>query len=162
MIGMFFIGLAVGVLAAVPVAWGWSRRTAARVRQLEQRARSAERLAELGTMTSGLAHEIKNPLSTVGLNTQLVQEDLAELQAVLPSDLPGPAADASERIGRVSRRVQTVRREAHRLRDILEDFLRFAGRVELDLQPTDLNGVVEELTDFFEPQASEMGGAAAL
>ena len=157
MFGLFFIGLAVGVLAAVPVAWGWSRRTAARVRQLEQRARTAERLAELGTMTGGLAHEIKNPLSTVGLNTQLVQEDLAELQAVLPSDLPGAAAGAPERIGRVSRRVQTVRREADRLRDILEDFLRFAGRVELDLQPTDLNAVVEELTDFFEPQANEMG-----
>ena len=157
MLGLFFIGLAVGTLAAVPVAWGWSKRTAARVRQLEQRARTAERLAELGTMTGGLAHEIKNPLSTVGLNIQLVQEDLDELREALGDDLPGPAAGAGERLGRVSRRIDTVRREADRLRDILEDFLRFAGRVELDLHPTDLNAVVEQLTDFFQPQAEEMG-----
>ncbi len=37
---------------------------------LERRTRQAERLAELGTLTGGLAHEIKNPLSTVQLNLQ--------------------------------------------------------------------------------------------
>ena len=43
---------------------------------LERRTRQAERLAELGTLTGGLAHEIKNPLSTVQLNLQLLREDL--------------------------------------------------------------------------------------
>ena len=38
---------------------------------------SAQRLAEVGTLTGGLAHEIKNPLSTVLLNLQLMQEYLA-------------------------------------------------------------------------------------
>src|SRR6516225_7024609 len=53
-------------------------RAAARRRaiRLETRAQSAQRLAELGTLTGGLAHEIKNPLSTVLLNLQLLQEDL--------------------------------------------------------------------------------------
>ena len=69
-----------GTVAAVPAAAVWSRRTERRVRRLEERARAAERLAELGTLTGGLAHEIKNPLSTLGLNVQLVQEDLSDLE----------------------------------------------------------------------------------
>jgi signal transduction histidine kinase len=39
------------------------------------------------------------------------------------------------------------------LRDILDDFLRYAGRIELDRRPTDLNNVLDELVDFFAPQA---------
>jgi signal transduction histidine kinase len=144
------MGFGLGLLAAVPAAWWWSRRASLRGLLLERRALAAERLAELGTMTSGLAHEIKNPLSTIGLNVQLVQEDLAELQPRL-ADHP-PAAD---QLTRTRRRIDGLHRETDRLRHILEDFLRFAGRVELDPQPTDLNQLCDELIDFFQPQADE-------
>ncbi|MFP4145265.1 MAG: two-component system sensor histidine kinase NtrB [Phycisphaeraceae bacterium] len=146
------IGILLGVLATVPAAYVWNRRTERRVRQLEQRTRSAERLAELGTLTGGLAHEIKNPLSTVGLNIQLLQEDLQEIA----DDAPEGALPA-ERMQRVQRRFNSLHRETQRLREILEDFLRFAGRVELDREPTDLNGLVDELCDFYEPQARAAG-----
>src|SRR6185369_12462046 len=46
-----------------------------------------------------------------------------------------------------------VHRETSRLKDILDDFLRYAGRIELDLRPVELNGLLEELVDFFTPQA---------
>lgn len=100
-------------------------------------------------MTGGLAHEIKNPLSTIGLNVQLIQEDLA------PPEHGGDPGVDEEKLSRVRRRMEGLHREAQRLRDILEDFLRFAGRVELDLHPTDLNEVCSELIDFFQPQADE-------
>jgi len=145
----FSLGIALGVLLTVPVAWWWTRRTERRVRLAEARARANDRLAEMGTMTGGLAHEIKNPLSTIGLNVQLLGEDLEELKRHAP-----PGALDDEHLGRVRRRFETVRREAHRLRDILEDFLRFAGRVELDRAPMDINRLVDELVDFFEPQAA--------
>ncbi len=145
-----FIGIAVGLLLSIPLALFWGRRTERRVRSLEQRARAAERLAELGTLTGGLAHEIKNPLSTVGLNVQLLQEDVAEL-----SREEGLSESQHDGLGRVQRRLESLSRETLRLRDILEDFLRFAGRVELDPQPTDLHVMIEELIDFFEPQARE-------
>ena len=105
---------------------------------LERRAREAERLAELGTLTSGLAHEIKNPLSTVQLNLQLLSEDLD------PRDIHQQ---------RVVHRLGVVQRETGRLREILDDFLRFAGKMELDRKPVDLNDLLEELVDFFAPQA---------
>jgi signal transduction histidine kinase len=145
-----FLGLGIGVLASIPVAAVWGRRTERRVRQLELRARAAERLAELGTLTGGLAHEIKNPLSTVGLNVQLLQEDVQDL-----SQDGGLSESHHEGLGRVHRRLESLSRETHRLRDILEDFLRFAGRVELDTHPIDIHDMIGELIDFFEPQANE-------
>jgi len=55
------------------------------------------------------------------------------------------------------RRLGGLGREAVRLREILEDFLRFAGRIELDRQQTDINALVDELAVFFEPQAADAG-----
>ena len=105
---------------------------------LERRTRHAERLAELGTLTGGLAHEIKNPLSTVQLHLQLLREDL-------PEDHPG--------FSRLSSRLGTVQQETARLREILDDFLRYAGRIELDRKEIDLKELLGELVDFFAPQA---------
>jgi len=146
----FFLGIAVGLLIAIPGAWAFSRRTERKVIELQRQARSNERLAEQATMTRGLAHEIKNPLSTIGLNVQLLQEDAADIERAA-SDQPAIA----EQAGKVRRRLGTLGREAVRLREILEDFLRFAGRIELDKQQTDINALVDELAVFFEPQASE-------
>lgn len=148
----FLIGIACGILLTVPLVMFAARRTERRVRLLERRARSAERLAEIGTMTSGLAHEIKNPLSTIGLNAQLIQEDLSDVAHALPDDLA-----TQQHIGRVQRRFDSLTRETHRLRDILEDFLRFAGRMKLDLAPADINELVNELADFFSAQANASG-----
>jgi signal transduction histidine kinase len=109
-----------------------------RYERLQKRARESERLAELGTLTGGLAHEIKNPLSTVQLNLQLLGEDLDPDNSAFP---------------RLSSRLRTVQKETARLRDIVDDFLRYAGRMELVKQPVELNGLLEELVDFFSPQA---------
>lgn len=135
------LGLVAGAVLTALVTSVRLRKQLALVRRAERRARSAERLAELGSMTSGLAHEIKNPLSTIGLNIQLLAEGIAEL---------GGDLDAR---GRLERRVGSLHREIDRLRDILTDFLEFAGEKKLDTRPTDLNAMIDELADFFHPQA---------
>ncbi len=139
------IGLGLGAAGMIPLAILAARRTERRVRRLEQRARSAERLAELGTLTGGLAHEIKNPLSTIGLNLQLIRETLDDADIAQPQR------------GRLQRRIDSLNDEAQRLRDILEDFLRFAGRMQLEREPTRLNRLVDELVDFYAPQAEQSG-----
>ncbi len=135
-------GLAAAVLMRLRRHWRRMRRTLSRMRAATRRRRarwrSVQRLAELGTLAGGLAHEIKNPLSTVLLNLQLLQEDLD------PAD---PA------YSRFRARLGTVSREASRLREILDDFLRFAGKIELRRKEVDLNVLLEELVDFFTPQA---------
>lgn len=116
-----------------------------RVAAAERHAAEAARNAEIASMTRGLAHEIKNPLSTVALNAQLLREEI----------LDSPLAD-EERAG-MARRVDTLAREAARLRDILSDFLRYAGRLQLDRRPCDVREVAAEIADFFMPQAEQAG-----
>ena len=125
----------VGCAVSMAAAGVWAYR---RLVLLERRAVRAERLAELGTLTGGLAHEIKNPLSTIVLNLQLLEEDIE----------PGNPAGA-----RVANRLHVVQREAVRLREILDDFLRYAGKIELNREPIELNALLDELVDFFSPQA---------
>lgn len=150
----FWFGFAAGILLTIPLAAIASRRTAGRVRRLEKQAQSAQRLAELGTLTGGLAHEIKNPLSTIGLNVQLIEEDLGELAELHRGEGESPGSDSVGRLARIERRFEALARETKRLRDILDDFLRFAGRVKLDRVETDINALVGELADFFAPQAA--------
>jgi signal transduction histidine kinase len=139
----------VGAAVAWIVSWTLQR---ARLAEREERARAAERravesqqLAELGTMSSGLAHEIKNPLSTVVLNAQLLREDI--LDAPLDTD---------QSAGMV-RRVDALVRETDRLRDILTDFLQYAGRMKVDRERIDLREVAVDLVDFLHAQAAQSG-----
>ena len=138
--GSFGMGLLAGWLSSLVIFAFAARYAYQRFVRLQKRTTQAERLAELGTLTGGLAHEIKNPLSTVGLNLQLLREDLN------PRD---PA------FTRLSNRLNTVQRETARLKDILDDFLRYAGKLEVEKKPTDLNQILEELVDFFHPQAQQ-------
>jgi signal transduction histidine kinase len=108
-----------------------------RLRREGERLARLSQLAEMGKLAAGLAHELKNPLSTLKLNLQLMEEDLAVL----------PGAERS------LQRVATLKKEADRLRQTLDDFLRFAGRIELRLEAVSINGLVEELLDFVHPQA---------
>ena len=108
-------------------------------RRLAARARGTEHFRELGQLTGGLAHEIKNPLSTINMNLKLLTEDLLHHDDELHS--------------RWLRRLEAVQHETQRLHTILDDFLRYAGKHELQLQDDDLRRVVEDLTDFFTPQA---------
>jgi signal transduction histidine kinase len=121
------------------------RMSVAREQVAQRRAQAAEHLAEIGSMTGGLAHEIKNPLSTIGLNAQLLKEAIED-----------SAIDDGEK-QRLVRRIEALGRETERLRGILEDFLEYAGELRLSPAPASINQLVEELTDFFAPTAESAG-----
>jgi signal transduction histidine kinase len=113
-----------------------------RLRREAERVERLKHLAEMGNLAAGLAHELKNPLSTLKLNLQLLEEDLAAL--------PGGAGEVGQRS---LTRLATLKKEADRLRQTLDDFLRYAGRIELRPEVAPLNALVEELIDFLLPQA---------
>jgi len=144
-IGMLVLGLLLGGVVAYIVGARRVRLSIAREHHAQRRARAAERLAEIGSMTGGLAHEIKNPLSTIGLNAQLLKEGIEDA-----------GLDDAER-QRLVRRIEALGRETERLRGILEDFLEYAGELRLSIAPTHLNTIVEELADFFSPMATGAG-----
>ena len=97
--------------------------------------------AEITQLAGGLAHEIKNPLSTMSLNLDLLVEDFRGAE--------------TQRDRRVLKKLERVRKETGRLNDIVEDFLRFAKVQDLRTEPTDLNALVDDLRDFCEPHAVE-------
>jgi signal transduction histidine kinase len=104
-------------------------------------------LEELGKLTGGLAHEIKNPLSTIKVNLKLISENLDRMD----SGQTGPKNE--QWIAGTRRKISVVQKEADRLEQTLDSFLRYIGRSELNLSSTDINEVVSDMVDFYSPQA---------
>jgi signal transduction histidine kinase len=102
-----------------------------------------DRYNEIARLAGGLAHEIKNPLSTISLNMELLAEDFSD------SDSP--------RDRRALRKVEVVQRECRRLQDLLDDFLNFTKGRQLKQVPSDLNEQVRRVLDFVQAQAKEAG-----
>lgn len=118
----------------------------------EQTSQAVQKLmdqyTEIARLAGALAHEIKNPLSTIRLNMELLAEDIdAENQKQGPT----PAQR------RAAKRIDLVHRECQRLQDLLDDFLNYAKVRHLQLKSTDLNAEINEALDFFAPEAAEAG-----
>lgn len=105
--------------------------------------RLLDQYTEIARLAGGLAHEIKNPLSTIRLNMELLAEDLEEPQT------------PSQR--RAVKRVEVVRKECDRLQALLDDFLNYAKVRRLQLEPSDLNHQIEDVLEFFAPEAAAGG-----
>lgn len=108
-----------------------------------ERKRLLAQYAEIATLAGGLAHEIKNPLSTIGMNLELMAEEIAE------SDLP--------RTRLLLKKIQTIQQECGHLEEVLNAFLQFARVGQLELVPADLNQLLREFIDFYQPQAKDHG-----
>jgi signal transduction histidine kinase len=100
-----------------------------------------DQYTEIARLAGGLAHEIKNPLSTIRLNMELLAEDFAQ--------------DDSPRCRRALAKIDVVQRECQRLQDLLDDFLNFAKVRQVRLVPSDLNEQVRRVLEFFRPLADE-------
>ncbi|MFQ5423495.1 MAG: PAS domain-containing sensor histidine kinase [Phycisphaerae bacterium] len=109
-----------------------------------------EQIVEISAIAGGLAHEIRNPLSTLQVNLQLLDEDWRAIESLDPGGGPVDARDVARRS---RKRLASLLGEARRLERILDDFLRFVRQRELRATPQDINRVIGELVDFYRPQA---------
>lgn len=145
------IALLLGLMVGAVGAWTLSRRQRAVVAEeisteptpLGDLGNPVERLAELANLTGGLAHEIRNPLSTLKVNLQLLSEEWR--------DVSEPGAEAVAR--RSLAKIDHLRTEVDRLQDILDDFLAYIGRQEFHAERVDINELVDDMVVFFRPQA---------
>ncbi len=97
----------------------------------------------MGRLLGVLAHEIKNPLSTIKINLQLIDEELQD----------GHSEDIAGRLERARRKLAVIDKEAGRLEQILDGFLRYADRTKPQMTNIDVNGLLSDMVDFFLPQA---------
>jgi signal transduction histidine kinase len=105
-----------------------------RSRRLEAEAQMADRLAYVGTLASGLAHEIRNPLNAMNMNLQMLEEEL---------HAGGCPPDAETETLLVS-----TKGEVRRLETLVTDFLAYARPMEPRLEPRDINQTVDEVVRF--------------
>jgi signal transduction histidine kinase len=104
-------------------------------KQIENELRHAERLASLGRLVAGVAHEVRNPLATIRLRLQMARRE----------------ANSS----RLAESCAVALEEVERLNGMVNRLLTFARPVQLHLQSTDLRSLVEERVECFREQASK-------
>lgn len=112
--------------------------------------RAPDKRELLVRLAAGLAHEIKNPLSTMAINLALMEEDLGKNRS---SDAP----ELSAREKRIDKRVRTLQREIQRLETIVEDFLRYARGGQINRAPADLGQLVRDALEFVELEDARQG-----
>jgi two-component system sensor histidine kinase HydH len=122
----------------VKQAEGILERRAAEQMALETQLHQTERLAALGEMTAGVAHEIRNPLGIISSTAELLKERLARYEPQ-------------------NRLAQIIVEEANRLNMKVTEFLDFSRPRVPNLRPCNLEGVLDRSLEFLAPEIDRRG-----
>ncbi|MBN1525342.1 MAG: PAS domain S-box protein [Spirochaetales bacterium] len=109
----------------------------------EARLRRAESLASLTTLAAGVAHEIKNPLGSIGIHLQLSQKEMKGKKNI--------------KTDTISHNLEIIAEEVERLNRIVVDFLFAVRPMNIQLELTNINHVIRELVEFLKFELAEAG-----
>lgn len=109
----------------------------------EARLRRAESLASLTTLAAGVAHEIKNPLGSIGIHTQLIAKLVSELE------------DEEQAV--IAGYLEVIDEEIERLNKIVVDFLFAVRPMDIQPEPGNLNEILRELFNFVRFELEQAG-----
>jgi len=116
------------------------------VRDLKERMRRADRLATLGMIAAGIAHEVKNPLVGIRGAAQLMRSELLEEKA----PAPGPGKSFTEYL-------DVILKESDRLNKVLEGILDFTRIKPREMKPSNIHSVLDHVLLLNEESARERG-----
>jgi two-component system NtrC family sensor kinase len=111
----------------------------AKIAEANRQLLMTERLATIGKMAAHVTHEVRNPLSSIALNLELLQEELG-----------GGNAE-------VKNLLQAIQREVERLTALSEQYLSMARKQPPELLPEDLQRIVEATLAFSRPELERSG-----
>ena len=112
-------------------------------RAVESLVSYSQKLAALGRLTSGLTHEVKNPLNAMRIHLELLRARLAQ------SGHPAPPE--------IAENIDVIAHEIQRLDRVVQGFLRFARPQDLRLAPVDVNTVLSDVARLARPEAARAG-----
>ncbi|MCD6506144.1 PAS domain-containing protein [Candidatus Poribacteria bacterium] len=110
---------------------------------LQSRIRRADTLAALGRITASLAHEIKNPLSGISINLELLEETLHD--------------EKLENGEEVREYIKVIAGEIKRLEDLVKNLSRFVKPPTMRLETLDLNDVLNRVLNLVKIEARDQG-----
>jgi signal transduction histidine kinase len=114
------------------------------LRHIQSLVDYSRKLADLGKLTSGVAHEVKNPLNAMSIHLELLRQKLHD---------PSPE---------VARSLEVLGGEIHRLDRVVQGFLRFLRPQTLQLVPLDLNKLLGEVAHLAQMQGAHGGVSIVL
>lgn len=133
-------GSALFAAAAVHVLCGRIRATSAERGCLSEQLVQSQKLAVLGELSSGIAHEINTPLAVIGQEAELLRADLQDLE-------PGPLRE------RLARRLDSVETQVRRCGDITHGMLQLVRKSAPVCQPAALADLCEDMALLAEREA---------
>ncbi len=128
-------------------------RDLAALGEVESTLRYSRKLAALGRLTAGVAHEVKNPLNAMTIHLELLKGKLAPARAHVGagSDEPAPpTADQTAALDHVS----VIGGEIRRLDQVVQGFLKFMRPEDLKLQPVNVGELLQGIARVVEPDAA--------
>ena len=117
--------------------------TLSRLQTTQNQLLESERMATVGRLSLRIAHEVRNPISAIELNAEMLQDIVRER----------PGDDMNEAKGLVS----AIRDQVNALDQLTEEYLAFARFPRPHFEEESINHLVEELADFVRPVASRQG-----
>jgi signal transduction histidine kinase len=120
-----------------------ARQSYQELKDAQQRTMRTEKMAVLGTFAAGLAHEVRNPLNSIGLQLSLLERRIGRVEARVGREMTGLT--------------RIIHEEVQRLDSLVGDFLLFSRTDRLQYHPVDLAALADEVMLLLEPEARGLG-----
>ena len=130
------------VLVLLLVALFYVRWLLKKAQWIEAEAHTADRLAVLGMLASGLAHEIRNPLSAINLNLQMIEEEVSQSQT---------------HSNEMTQLLAGAKSEIRRLERLARNFLVYAKPMRLDRQVVSVPEVLDQVVQLVSKECERAG-----